>query len=59
MSERPMLCILNLRHHWQTELTEDGRPYRKCSRCGKEPKEIPPPAHGVPRPDRHGAEGGG
>jgi len=32
----PLLCRLNVRHHWHTETTEDGRRYRCCARCGKD-----------------------
>jgi hypothetical protein len=32
---RPLLCRLNLRHHWQTGHTEDGGRYTYCSRCDK------------------------
>jgi hypothetical protein len=32
----PLLCRPNLRHHWHTERTEDGSPYRRCRRCGKD-----------------------
>lgn len=34
---KPLLCRLNLRHHWVTSSTEDGSArFRACSRCGKE-----------------------
>jgi hypothetical protein len=33
---RPLLCRLNLRHHWHTESTEDGALYARCIRCGKD-----------------------
>ena len=32
---RPLLCRLNLWHHWQTGHTEDGGRYLYCSRCDK------------------------
>ena len=32
----PLLCRLNLHHHWHTERTEDGSLYRRCRRCGKD-----------------------
>lgn len=33
---KPLLCRLNLHHHWHTEQTEDGSLYRRCRRCGKD-----------------------
>ena len=24
------------RHHWRQERTEDGSPYKRCERCGKD-----------------------
>jgi hypothetical protein len=32
---RPVMCRLNLRHHWQTGQTEDGEQYIYCVRCDK------------------------
>jgi hypothetical protein len=32
---RPLLCRLNLRHHWQRGNTDDGGLYTYCSRCDK------------------------
>ena len=32
---KPLLCRLNLRHHWHAESTDDGRRFRRCTRCGK------------------------
>jgi hypothetical protein len=37
---RPLLCRLNLRHRWATLRTEDGRPYLRCQRCGKDETDI-------------------
>ena len=34
---RPVMCRLNLHHHWQLESTEDGgNRYWQCDRCGKD-----------------------
>ena len=33
---RPILCRLNLHHHWHTEFTSDGARYQRCTRCGKD-----------------------
>lgn len=43
---RPLLCRLNLHHHWQTGHAEDGRLYTYCSRCEKviDRGSIPPGA---------------
>jgi hypothetical protein len=32
---RPLLCRLNLHHHWQRGFTEDGGRYTYCALCGK------------------------
>ena len=32
----PLLCRLNVHHHWHAESTEDGQRYYRCSRCGKD-----------------------
>src|SRR5919199_492618 len=34
-TRRPLLCRLNLWHHWQGGSTEDGGRYLYCSRCEK------------------------
>jgi hypothetical protein len=36
----PLLCRLNLRHHWHTETNEDGGRYRRCTRCGKDDPRL-------------------
>lgn len=33
---RPLRCLLNVRHEWHTESTEDGSRYARCRRCGKD-----------------------
>jgi hypothetical protein len=37
---RPLSCRLNLRHHWATLRSEDGKPYQRCQRCGKDETDI-------------------
>ena len=40
-----LLCVFNLHHRWHTERSEDGEPYTRCLRCGKdrtEPLSDPP-----------------
>jgi hypothetical protein len=37
---RPLSCRLNLRHQWETFRTEDGKPYQRCQRCGKDETDI-------------------
>jgi hypothetical protein len=32
---KPLLCLLNVRHHWQPQTTDDGGRYERCSKCGK------------------------
>jgi hypothetical protein len=37
---RPGLCRVNLHHRWATSRTEDGKPYLRCQRCGKDETDI-------------------
>ena len=33
----PLLCRLNIRHHWHYETNpEDNHRYSRCDRCGKD-----------------------
>jgi hypothetical protein len=37
----PLLCRLNLRHHWHYETNpEDNHRYRRCARCGKDDPRL-------------------
>src|SRR5215831_17817542 len=36
---RPLSCRLN-RHRWDTFRTEDGKPYLRCQRCGKDETDM-------------------
>jgi hypothetical protein len=44
---RPLMCRLNLRHHWQTGRTEDGARYTYCGRCEKIRSDGGPPEAAV------------
>ncbi len=35
-TRKPLLCRLNLHHHWQTLHAPAGGNYRQCERCGKD-----------------------
>src|SRR6478752_4876599 len=35
-SRKPLLCRLNVHHHWLAERSPDGEWYRRCSKCGKD-----------------------
>jgi ribosomal protein S14 len=37
---KPLLCLLNIRHHWQPQVTEDGGQYERCTKCGKDRMEY-------------------
>jgi hypothetical protein len=41
---KPMLCRLNLRHHWKWQYNPTGERYRRCTRCGKDDMGDPPRA---------------
>jgi hypothetical protein len=32
----PLMCRLNLGHHWRARRNEDGERFRECTRCGKD-----------------------
>ena len=36
---KPLLCLLNVRHHWHVESTPDGDRYVRCTKCGKDRNE--------------------
>ena len=37
----PLLCQLNLRHHWHYETNpDDNHRYRRCVRCGKDDPRL-------------------
>ncbi|MGZ4626041.1 MAG: hypothetical protein ACXV3S_07085 [Kineosporiaceae bacterium] len=44
---RPLMCRLNLRHHWQRGQTEDGSRYTYCARCDKIRDKGGPASAGV------------
>ena len=37
---KSLLCRLNLHHEWHTELTEDGKRYKRCALCGKDDARV-------------------
>jgi hypothetical protein len=39
---KPLLCLLNVRHHWQLQSTEDGTRFQRCTKCGKDRMEFDP-----------------
>ena len=36
----PLLCRLDLHHHWHYEHSEDGARYRRCAVCGKDDPRL-------------------
>ena len=41
---KPLLCRLNLHHHWKWQYNPTGERYRRCQRCGKDHMGDPPRA---------------
>ncbi len=39
---KPLLCLLNVRHHWQLQSTEDGGRFQVCIKCGKDRLDFGP-----------------
>lgn len=37
---RPLLCLLNIHHHWHGYSTEDGQRYLRCDRCGTDKMAV-------------------
>ena len=35
-SQKPLLCRLNIHHHWRVEHAPEGGNYRRCTKCGKD-----------------------
>jgi hypothetical protein len=33
---KPLLCRLNIHHHWRVEHAPEGGNYRRCTKCGKD-----------------------
>ena len=44
-STKPLLCRLNLHHHWTGQYNPAGEAYRRCRLCGKDDtgNQGPPP----------------
>jgi hypothetical protein len=41
LRSKPPLCLLNIRHDWQTQSSPDGERYQRCSKCGKDRMDYP------------------
>ncbi|GAA1967883.1 hypothetical protein [Microbacterium deminutum] len=41
LRSKPLLCLLNIRHHWEVQSTPDGERYQRCTKCGKDRMEYP------------------
>jgi hypothetical protein len=40
---KPLLCRMNVHHHWETARTRDGARFERCARCLKErPDSLKP-----------------
>jgi hypothetical protein len=47
-SKIPLLCRLNLRHHWHYVLNpDDNHRFRQCALCGKDDPRLGNPPQGV------------
>ena len=36
----PLLCRLNLRHHWRWEYNDDNERFKRCALCGKDDPHV-------------------
>lgn len=41
LRSKPLLCLLNIRHHWKGQSSPDGERYQRCTKCGKDRMEYP------------------
>lgn len=40
VAHEPWMCRLHLHHKWVQERTEDGQPFIRCARCGKDHTDV-------------------
>ena len=36
LRSKPLLCRLNIRHHWERQINPDGGRYERCTKCGED-----------------------
>jgi hypothetical protein len=48
-TRRPLMCRLNLHHHWRKATTDDGSRFLQCSSCGKDDHWVNGPMDGAGR----------
>ena len=36
LRSKPLLCRLNIRHHWEWQISPDGGRYERCTKCGED-----------------------
>jgi hypothetical protein len=41
LRSKPLMCLLNVRHHWAVESGPDGERYERCTKCGKDRMDYP------------------
>ncbi len=41
LRSKPLLCLLNVHHHWELQSSPDGDRYERCSKCGKDRMDYP------------------
>ncbi|GAA1967716.1 hypothetical protein [Microbacterium deminutum] len=37
---KPLLCTLNMWHHWHVESSPDGERHQRCITCGKDRTDV-------------------
>jgi len=38
---KPLLCLLNIKHYWMPQYTDEGNRYERCAACGKDRPDYP------------------
>lgn len=41
LRSKPLLCLLNIHHHWEGQSSPDGDRYQRCTKCGKDRMDWP------------------
>ena len=41
LRSKPLLCLLNIKHYWMPQYTDEGTRYERCAACGKDRWDYP------------------
>ena len=46
LRRKPLLCLLNIKHHWMPQHNDEGTRYERCAACGKDRSDYNWPRSG-------------